>query len=162
MERPVILLSGGFDPFHNGHASMFSSAASLGDICVILNSDAWLTKKKGRNFMTLTERADVLHAIKGVEWVWESKTHDDVSLDIEEIRNHVLYKNRFLIFAKGGDRTAANTPEQATCEKLNIPVLFGLGGNNKQSSSIILKRWEDRASNKAETQKQYNEKHFDA
>lgn len=143
MEKPIVLLSGGFDPYHDGHARMFQDAAAIGEICVILNSDDWLIKKKGRNFMSLTERADVLHSIKNVIWVWESKTSDDVSLDIEQIHKHPMFENRTLIFGKGGDRTAANTPEQAICEKLGIPVVFGLGGNNNQSSSVLLKRWHD-------------------
>lgn len=141
MERPIVLLSGGFDPYHDGHAKMFTKANEIGDICVILNSDNWLIKKKSKAFMSLTERADVLYSIKGVKWIWHSETLDNVSDDIEQITNHIGYKHRFLIFAKGGDRNASNTPEQQICEKLGIPVLFGLGGDNKQSSSKLLERW---------------------
>lgn len=140
-ERPIILLSGGFDPYHNGHAKMFEAAGQIGDICVILNSDEWLVKKKGNNFMSLTERADVLHSVKNVIWVWESKSLSDVSVDIEAISKQGVFDGRLLIFGKGGDRTANNTPEQATCEKLSIPVIFGLGGNNNQSSSKLLGRY---------------------
>lgn len=141
MEKPIVLLSGGFDPYHNGHAQMFQRAAEIGDICVILNSDEWLVKKKGKSFMSLLERADVLNSIKGVEWIWHSETSNDVSKDIQQIYNHILYKNRFLIFGKGGDRNIDNTPEQKICEELNIPVIFGLGGNNQQSSSDLLRKW---------------------
>ncbi len=118
MEKPIVLLSGGFDPYHDGHAKMFMHAALLGEVCVILNSDKWLIKKKGKAFMPLLQRADVLNSVKGVEWIWHSETEDDVSKDIQEISNHLIYKNRFLIFAKGGDRTPQNTPEQAICQKL--------------------------------------------
>lgn len=141
MEKPIVLLSGGFDPYHDGHAKMFAKAAEIGEICVILNSDEWLHKKKGKHFMSLMQRADVLSSIKGVESVWHSQTLDDVSQDIEDIYNHVGFKSRFLVFGKGGDRTAANTPEQVACEKLGIPVIFGLGGNNQQSSSKLLSAW---------------------
>lgn len=144
MEKPIILLSGGFDPYHDGHARMFSKAAEIGDICVILNSENWLINKKGQCFMSLTERADVLNSVKGVEWIWHSETLNDVSNDILEISKHILYRNRFLIFAKGGDRNASNTPEQAICEKLGIPVIFGLGGNNNQSSSKLLLSWQNK------------------
>jgi len=143
MERPIVLLSGGFDPYHDGHVKMFAKAAEIGDICVILNSDNWLVKKKGKYFMSLMQRADVLSSIRGVESVWHSETLDDVSQDIENIYNHIGFKSRFLIFGKGGDRTSANTPEQTVCEKLGIPVIFGLGGNNQQSSSKLLERWSD-------------------
>lgn len=143
MEKPVVLLSGGFDPYHDGHAKMFAKAAEIGDICVILNSDNWLIHKKGKHFMSLLQRADVLSSIRGVATVWHSETLDDVSKDIENIYNHIGFKSRFLIFGKGGDRTAKNTPEQTICEKLGIPVIFGLGGNNQQSSSKLLRRWEN-------------------
>lgn len=141
MEKPIVLLSGGFDPYHDGHAKMFARAAEIGDICVILNSDDWLINKKGKAFMSLIQRADVLNSVRGVEWIWHSETLGDVSNDIIEIHNHLLYKSRFLIFAKGGDRTAQNTPEQAICEKLGIPVLFGLGGSKTNSSSELLNKY---------------------
>lgn len=141
MEKPIILLSGGFDPYHDGHAKMFQAAAEIGDICVILNSNDWLVAKKGKAFMSLLQRADILNSVKGVEWIWHSESLGDVSNDIIEIHNHLLYKNRFLIFANGGDRTAKNTPEQTICEKLGIPVLFGLGGDKTNSSSALLEQW---------------------
>ncbi len=143
MEKPVVILSGGFDPYHDGHAKMFMAAAEIGDICVILNSDEWLVKKKGNNFMSLTERADVLHSVRNVIWVWESTSLDDVSQDIEAIQRQGVFDKRLVIFAKGGDRNATNTPEQEICEKLGIPVLFGLGGNNNQSSSKLLEQYYD-------------------
>lgn len=141
MSRPVILLSGGFDPYHDGHARMFMEAADIGRICVILNSDDWLVKKKGKYFMTLNERADVLSSVRGVEQIWESKTLSDVSEDLVNIRKHIAFKDRELIFAKGGDRTQENTPEIETCKKLGIKVIFGLGGNNNQSSSVLLAKY---------------------
>ncbi len=124
---------------------MFQAAAKLGDICVILNSDEWLVKKKGKNFMNMKERSHTLISIKGVIWIWRSVTLADVSQDIIDINNNGFFKNRGLIFAKGGDRNASNTPEQETCESLGIPVIFGLGGNNEQSSSKILARWDELA-----------------
>ena len=63
IEKPIVLLSGGFDPYHDGHAKMFMAAAEIGEICVILNSDEWLIKKKGKNFMSITERSDVLNSV---------------------------------------------------------------------------------------------------
>lgn len=143
MEKPIILLSGGFDPYHDGHAKMFMQAAAIGDICVILNSDEWLKKKKGANFMELTQRADVLNSVGGVTTIWESKTLGDVSEDILRISKHEGFMGRFLIFGKGGDRNTSNTPETEICTQLGIPVIFGLGGNNHQSSSKLLERWQN-------------------
>ena len=38
-----------------------------------------------------------------------------------------------------GDRTYKNTPEIALCEKLEIPIILGLGGGKIQSSSELIK-----------------------
>ena len=44
-----------------------------------------------------------------------------------------------LIFAKGGDRTIDNIPEVAVCNKYNIKMIFNVGGNKTQSSSLLVK-----------------------
>ena len=48
----VVLVTGGFDPLHSGHIAYFTAAKKLGDKLVVgLNSDEWLTRKKGKPFM---------------------------------------------------------------------------------------------------------------
>jgi len=48
----IVVVSGGFDPLHSGHIAYFKSARKLGDkLVVAVNSDDWLTRKKGRPFM---------------------------------------------------------------------------------------------------------------
>ena len=49
--KPLIMVSGGFDPVHDGHIALFEEAAQKGLVIVALNSDAWLTRKKGSCFM---------------------------------------------------------------------------------------------------------------
>ena len=49
--KKTIALSGGFDPVHMGHIDMIKEASRLGDVIIILNSDAWLEDKKGYVFM---------------------------------------------------------------------------------------------------------------
>ncbi len=44
----IVLVTGGFDPVHSGHIAYIRSAKELGDKLFIgLNSDEWLTRKKG-------------------------------------------------------------------------------------------------------------------
>ena len=50
-ERSTVMVSGGFDPVHVGHIRMIRAAAEYGDVIVIANSDEWLYRKKGFNFM---------------------------------------------------------------------------------------------------------------
>jgi cytidyltransferase-like protein len=48
----IVIVTGGFDPLHSGHIAYFEAARALGDRLVVgINSDEWLTRKKGRPFM---------------------------------------------------------------------------------------------------------------
>jgi len=64
-KRPsIVVVSGGFDPLHSGHLKLFKEAKQYGDrLCVIVNSDEWLTKKKGRPFMPFEERANIIEGL---------------------------------------------------------------------------------------------------
>ena len=51
----IVLVTGGFDPIHSGHIKYFKEAKQLGDYLVVgLNSDKWLTNKKGTSFLNLS------------------------------------------------------------------------------------------------------------
>ena len=53
MEK-IVLVTGGFDPLHSGHLAYLKAAKKLGDkLFVGINSDDWLCRKKGKNFLTL-------------------------------------------------------------------------------------------------------------
>ena len=71
----IVLVTGGFDPLHSGHIKYLKTAKSLGDKLVVgINSDAWLTRKKGRPFMPIAERSSV---IKEMSCVDEIVSFDD-------------------------------------------------------------------------------------
>ena len=60
----ISLISGGFDPIHRGHINYIRAAKELGDeLCVGLNSNDWLERKKGKFFMPFYERKEILLAI---------------------------------------------------------------------------------------------------
>ena len=48
-----------------------------------------------------------------------------------------------ICFGNGGDRTNDTTPEVDYCIKNNIELIWGLGGGKIQSSSDLLKKWEE-------------------
>ena len=76
----IVLVTGGFDPLHSGHIRYFTEAKKLGDRLIVgVNSDAWLTRKKGRPFMPLEERAEVIRALSVVDAV--VAFHDDYDAD---------------------------------------------------------------------------------
>ena len=66
----IIVVSGGFDPIHSGHISYFNEAKKIGDkLIVALNSDEWLSRKKGKNFMPFNERKIILENLVSVDEV---------------------------------------------------------------------------------------------
>ena len=74
----VVLVSGGFDPLHSGHIAYFKEAKKLGSkLVVALNSDEWLTRKKGRPFMPFEERAAIVKELKVVDEVIGFDDSDD-------------------------------------------------------------------------------------
>ena len=72
MNKSVVLVSGGFDPLHSGHLEYFRAAKKLADsLCVCVNSDDWLTRKKGKRFMPIEERMEILKELKTPDVVIE-------------------------------------------------------------------------------------------
>ena len=138
----IVLVSGGFDPIHSGHISLIRNASRYGDVVVLLNSDSWLKRKKGREFLPFNEREIIMNSIKNVIDVLSF--NDDDSTCIDGIRKAISkYSNYDLRFANGGDRNKNNIPEQTKfISHKNIEFAFGVGGNIKiNSSSWILNNW---------------------
>lgn len=139
--KKIVLITGGFDPLHSGHIAYIKAARALGDILVVgVNSDAWLTRKKGRAFMPYRERAAVVRAITGVDFVIDFDDSDGSAKHaIWMVRQS--YPQDKIIFANGGDRTDKNIPEM-DINDTNIEFKFGVGGEDKKnSSSWILEEW---------------------
>jgi len=130
----VVMVSGGFDPVHSGHINLIREARELGDrLIVVLNTDAWLMRKKGFIFMPYAERAKVLRGLRWVDNVVQASDEDGtVARTIARIRPDV--------FVNGGDRLPNNTPEVDVCEALNIAIAWGVGGDKTQSSSELVGR----------------------
>lgn len=123
---------------------MITEAARLGEVVVILNSDKWLTRKKGKPFMTWADRAAILRGLKGVREVIAVDDGDGtVCNGILDI--HRRYADFKLVFCNGGDRKAGNTPETALCEGFGIEVAWEIGGGKKASSSGLLASWHTEA-----------------
>ena len=155
--KSIIVLSGGFDPVHKGHLRMFREASNLGhQVIVGLNSDDWLTRKKGKPFMKFEERKEIIEGFKYVNQVLPFDDSDDTACDIIR-RVHSLYDGEEhehnysdlshmgmvgyykIYFANGGDRTSDNVPEMDVCRELDVTMLWGVGGGKIQSSSDLIK-----------------------
>ena len=136
----IVLVTGGFDPIHSGHIAYFEAARKLGDKLIVgVNSDAWLTRKKGRPFLPNWERVNIINNLKMVDQVITFDDSDGSAIDaISKIKAMYPYKHQ-LIFANGGDRTKDNIPEMVFDD---VEFVFGVGGESKlNSSSWILEEW---------------------
>lgn len=135
----IVLVTGGFDPLHSGHISYFNDARELGDKLIVgINSDEWLSKKKGRAFMPWEERATIIASLHSVDRVINFNDDDGTAIDaIRKVKS--IFPNHSIVFANGGDRTRDNIPEMVFDD---VEFVFGVGGANKiNSSSWILNEW---------------------
>ena len=144
--KNIIIVSGGFDPVHKGHIRMFREAANLGHQVIIgLNSDEWLSRKKGKPFMKWEERAEILESCKFVNQVLPFDDSDDTASDAIK-RVFDMYNadssDYNIYFANGGDRKLGNVPEFDNCRELGVVMLWNFGGGKIQSSSDLTKNWE--------------------
>ena len=131
--KSVIVLSGGFDPVHKGHLRMFREASWLGhQVIVGLNSDEWLTRKKGKPFMNFNERKEILEAFRYINQVIPFDDSDDSACDLIEKVDDMYDTDQKIYFANGGDRGKENVPEVEVCKDLGVVMLWGVGGGKIQ------------------------------
>lgn len=137
----IVIVTGGFDPVHSGHLAYFQAAKQLGDRLIVgLNSDEWLTRKKGRPFMPMSERFALISGLRIVDEVITYNDDDGSSRDAI-IRVRQQYPDAEIVFANGGDRTKDNIPEMDLAGS-KLSFAFGVGGEDKKnSSSWILEDW---------------------
>lgn len=138
----VVLVTGGFDPIHSGHISYMKAARELGDTLVVgVNSDEWLTRKKGKPFLPIDERVRIVAAIRHVDHVMAKFNDDDGSAKDAIHVTRMMFPDSHIIFANGGDRNGKNIPEMDYHDN-NLSFAFGVGGDDKMnSSSWILNNW---------------------
>jgi cytidyltransferase-like protein len=126
----VAMVDGGFDPLHAGHVAYFRAAAELG-VPVLCNvaSDDWVARKHPP-LLPQEERADVVDAIRWIEYTHLSRTSTA----------EVLRALRPRFYVKGADwRGRLPTEEQTVCGEHGIEVVFLDTVTN--SSTAILERY---------------------
>ena len=130
----VSLVTGGFDPIHSGHISYFKRAKDLSNYLVVgVNTEEWLTRKKGQYFQSWKERAEIIRHLDMVDAVisWDDEDNSACGaiakcLEIAET----------VVFANGGDRGKDNTPEvDKYGDHPCVEFAWGIGGDDKMNSS---------------------------
>ncbi len=138
-KEKAIIVSGYFNPLHKGHLELFKKAKSQADkLWVIVNSDFQRELKGSTEFMSDTERLEIVKAIKWVDYALISSDRDRTQCYTLQ-QFHEMFSDKYdLAFANGGDQTNDTIPEKEVCERLGIELLDGLG-DKIQSSSWLLK-----------------------
>jgi rfaE bifunctional protein nucleotidyltransferase chain/domain len=128
--RTIVLANGCFDLLHVGHVRYLEAAKREGDVLVVaINSDESVRRNKGegRPLVPETERAEVLAALRCVDYVtvFGETTADEL---IRTLRPNV--------HAKGTEWRADNVPELATVKSIGARV--AICGDVKSHSSTDL------------------------
>jgi len=141
MSRPkAIIVSGYFNPLHEGHLELFQKAKEAGDeLWVIVNSDHQRALKGSKEFMLEQERLIIVSAIgivdKALISIDKDKTQCATLADLAD-----KYSTEYeLYFANGGDQNNDTIAEVPVCKERGIGLLEGLG-DKIQSSSWLLKK----------------------
>ena len=132
--KKVSLVTGGFDPIHSGHIAYFERAKDLSDYLVVgINTNEWLTGKKGQYFLPWIERAEIMRHFDMVDAVISWDDADDSALGAIAKCLEISEK---VIFCNGGDRIKTNIPEiMGYGDDPRVEFKFAIGGEDKMNSS---------------------------
>ena len=126
----IVLANGCFDLLHVGHIRYLAGAKALGGVLVVgINSDAQVRKLKGENrpFMPETERAEIVSALKFVDYV---------TIFDEPTVTELIRAVRPDFHAKGTDYTTETVPEREIVKEYGGRV--AIVGDPKDHSSTDL------------------------
>lgn len=140
MKYDYALVSGGFDPVHVGHLQMFKEANELAEnVVILLNSDEWLIRKKGKPFMDQEQRKAILEELSCVSKVIIQASDKDDSSSYAIMNFALSHADSKICFCNGGDRKDKKTiRESQICDQQGVTLEFGVGGDYKAASSSEL------------------------
>ena len=127
----VVLANGCFDIIHVGHIRYLEEAAEHGDLLVVAVNDDDSTRRlkgEGRPVMPAVERAEILSAMRFIDYVliFQEDTVDGV---LRELRPDV--------HAKGTDYTTETVPEIETAREIGCVTVITGDPKDRSSREII-------------------------
>ncbi|HEX9962487.1 MAG TPA: adenylyltransferase/cytidyltransferase family protein [Pyrinomonadaceae bacterium] len=128
----IVLANGCFDLFHVGHIRYLAGAKALGEVLIVgINSDEQVRKLKGENrpFMPETERAEIVSALKFVDYV---------TIFPEATVTELIRAVRPDFHAKGTDYTTDTVPEREIVREYGGRVAI-VGDPKDHSSTDLIK-----------------------
>jgi len=129
----IVLANGCFDLFHVGHIRYLAGAKALGDVLIVgINSDEEVSKQKGANrpFMPETERAEIVSALKFVDYV---------TIFPEPTVTELIRAIRPDFHAKGTDYTTETVPEREIVREYGGKTAI-VGDPKDHSSTDLIKK----------------------
>ena len=129
----IVLANGCFDLFHVGHIRYLAGAKAAGDCLIVaLNSDEQVRKLKGeqRPFMPESERAEIVSALKFVDFV---------TIFPEPTVEELIRAIRPDFHAKGTDYTPENVPERDIVAECGGKVVI-VGDPKDHSSTELIQK----------------------
>jgi D-glycero-beta-D-manno-heptose 1-phosphate adenylyltransferase len=129
--RTVAFANGVFDLLHVGHVRYLQDASRVADILVVaVNSDASVRviKGEGRPLTPEGERAEIVAAIRGVDYV---------TLFGDESVERLLLRLRPEYHCKGTDYTVESVPEAAVVASYGGKVVIVGDPKDHSTSSVI-------------------------
>jgi rfaE bifunctional protein nucleotidyltransferase chain/domain len=139
--KKIVFTNGCFDLLHRGHVCYLKKAKKLGDILVVaLNSDNSIHKIKGKSrpILNENERAEILSALKSIDFVYifDEETPFEI---IDYIKPNIL--------VKGGDYNLDNIVGKDILENYGgkvITIPFVKNKSTTNSIDNILKRYNEK------------------
>ena len=131
--KRIVLANGCFDLFHVGHIRYLAGAKDLGECLIVgINSDEQVRKLKGENrpFMSENERAEIVSALKFVDFV---------TIFPEPTVEELIRAIRPDFHAKGTDYTVNTVPEREIIREYGGQVAI-VGDPKNHSSTEMLEK----------------------
>lgn len=134
------IVSGYFNPLHQGHLEYIHAAKEQSDkLIVIVNNDRQVSLKGSKPFMAAPHRVFIMQALRDVDEVVEAADNDrTVCATIRNLRK--LYPEQELTFFNSGDRALLGNAEPAeveVCLELGIKYV-AIPLPKRYSSSTLL------------------------
>lgn len=129
--KRIVLANGCFDLFHVGHIRYLAGARELGECLIVgINSDEQVRSLKGENrpFMPEAERAEIVSALKFVDFV---------TIFPEPTVEELIRAIRPDFHAKGTDYTTETVPEREIVREYGGQVAI-VGDPKDHSSTEII------------------------
>lgn len=145
--KKVGIVSGYFNPLHEGHLEYFSAARKMVDfLAVIVNSDAQVALKGSKVLQNENTRLQIISSLRKVDYAIVAKDKGkDISKSIKQVHKDLSVPRKIcsvgidFYFFNSGDRAGDVDPkEQKICDDLGIQMV-GLFLPKINSSSEIKK-----------------------